>query len=72
MGASKDSVHHRWLREDEEIPYMTKRLPCCAICKENGIFTTARKMNGNTPVCEKHYADIEIDPESIDLTIDDI
>ena len=72
MGVSKDSVHHRWLREDEEIPYMTKCLPCCAICKENGTFTTARRMHGDIPVCESHYEEEIIDLENISLTIDDI
>lgn len=72
MGKRTDTVHLKWLRKDEEIPYMTKRFPCCVICKDNGIFTTARKMNGNMPVCEMHYADMEIDLENIDLMIDEI
>lgn len=66
------SVHHRWLRKDEEVPYMTKRFPCCAICRDKGIFTTARKMNGDIPVCEKHYVEQDVDLENIDLEIDDI
>lgn len=62
----------RWLRPDEEIPYKTRRFPRCEVCRAKGIFTTARRMNGDTPVCEEHYVEAEINPEEIDLTIDDI
>lgn len=68
----KDDVHMKWIRRDEEIPYMTRRFPCCAVCRDNGIFTTARKMEGGIPVCDRHYVGEEVDLENLNLSIDDI
>ena len=65
-------IYIRWLRQDEEMLYRTRRFPCCTICRDKGIFTTARAMNDDIPVCEAHCVKEEIDLKNLDLTIDDV
>lgn len=65
-------IHIRWLRQDEEVLYRTRRFPCCVICRDKGIFTTARLMDGDVPVCEAHHVEEKFDLGKVDLTIDDI
>ena len=53
--------------KDEEVPYMTRKLPRCEICWINGKWSVATGILEGKPLCEKHMEESNENPEALIL-----